>query len=276
MGSSASSLASPSALSAPDLIFALLDSARTPALPVGYFVACAELLGIDPRTVRVALTRLVKQGVLESPARGQYRLAGRGSQIREVVQNWAEVETQLKPWTGGWVAVYLAHLKGAGKTAVRARERALRLVGFAPVDKTLWVRPDNLAPTLETLRTRLVGLGLDARATTVIISSVAPEQAVDPATLWDAGGLETRYRSHIDALAASSQRLPTLDLHAAARETLLLGRAVTHDILTDPLLPEALVDTTLRAEMIVRMKAYDRLGKRTWRQFFEETVGPTG
>ena len=268
-----SSNIAPPALSAPDLIFALLDSARRPELPVGYFVTCAELLEIDPQTVRVALTRLVKQDILESPARGLYRIASGGTRMRELVRGWAEIDRQLKPWHGGWVAIYLAHLRGSAKRAVRARERALHLAGFAPADKALWVRPDNLAEPLDKLRARLVSLGLDPAATAVLIGDVAPAAALDPATLWDAPALEATYQQHCAELAASTDRLPSLDLHAAARETLLLGRAVTHTILTDPLLPDALVDTNLRAKMVARMRDYDRLGKRTWREFFKEAAG---
>ena len=58
-----------------------------------------------------------------------------------------------------------------------------------------------------------------------------------------------------------------MDVADLACETLLVGRAVTRDILLDPLLPEALVNTALRREMIEAMRAYDRRGKAFWRNF---------
>ena len=56
----------------------------------------------------------------------------------------------------------------------------------------------------------------------------------------------------------------------AARETMQLGRAVTHDILMDPLLPEEMLDTALRRKMNQTMRTYDKLAKSYWRDFYNE------
>ena len=62
--------------------------------------------------------------------------------------------------------------------------------------------------------------------------------------------------------------MTTLDPEGAAIETLFLGRAVTRDILLDPLLPDELVDAGLRKAMVDAMQRYDRRGRAFWREFY--------
>lgn len=254
-------------LSARELVLSLADSVAEPRLSAASLVAAAALLDIDPGTVRVAVARLVKQGVLEQRERGIYGLGRRGDGLHRRVLAWSRVEDQLVRWDGRWLAVLTAHLGRSDKLALRARERALRLRGFADARPGLAVRPANLAADLPALRAELVELGLPAEALVVRLDETDPDHPFDPAALWDTGSLERRYADNSARLAASSARLAALDVPSAARETLLIGRAVMRDILTDPLLPESLVDVAARRRMIEAMRAYDRLGKDCWRRF---------
>ncbi len=253
-------------LSARDLILTLIDSASRRTLSARYFVAAGDLFSMDQSSVRVSLARLVKDGSLRQSGRGQYQLGSRGGTLHRLVRNWAKVESSVKPWTGNWVSVLTAHLPRSDKTSLRGRERALRLFGFAQPQLGLWVRPDNLQLELAPLRDALVDLGLEAQALTCCISQLAPHNAVDYA-LWDRDSLEQRYRGNLKALAESVNSLTDKTEAEAGRETLLLGRAVTRDILLDPLLPEEMVDVQLRGQMVEAMREYDQLGKVFWRGF---------
>ncbi len=257
-------------LSARELILTLMDSATGGALPASYLVAAGRLFDMDSGSIRVALARLVKDGSLTTEARGEYRLGTRAGQLHHLLRNWAQVETSVKPWRGDWLGVMTAHLKRANKTMLRGRERALNLYGFAELHSGLWVRPDNLAESLTGLHGSLVALGLDADASAFVMSR--PVRAPEPATLWNIRELEAGYRSRLQALAASSARLPELSQIEAAKETLLLGRAVTREILLDPLLPDELVDTQLRGEMVAAMRRYDRDGKALWRNYYRSHI----
>ena len=262
------SRADPDTLSARELILSLADAAPKPRLTAGNLVAAGTLLGIDAGAIRVALGRLVKRGVLEPEQRGVYRLGPRGAELHRRVQAWHRVEDQVAPWTGGWIGVFTAHLGRSEKSGLRARERALRLKGFAEAREGLSVRPSNFRASVPALRTELVELGLDGDALVLDIGTGDSVHPFDAASLWDLAELEARYRSNCERLEASVARLPALNVHAAARETLLVGRAVMRDILRDPLLPEELVDTAARRRMIDAMKAYDRVGKDRWRNFY--------
>ncbi|MEM8769250.1 MAG: PaaX family transcriptional regulator C-terminal domain-containing protein, partial [Pseudomonadota bacterium] len=206
---------------------------------------------------------------LVSAGRGRYGLGSRGGTLHTLVRSWAKAEASLKPWQGGWLTVLVGHLARSNKTRRRGNERALGLFGFAEVRTGLWVRPANLRRTLSALREDLVELGLDPDAICLDADQLAPETAVDAQTLWDTPALATRYRQNVERLAESTERLTTLDEDASARETLLVGRQVTRDILLDPLLPEPLVDVVARRAMIDAMRSYDQLGKAYWRRFFK-------
>jgi phenylacetic acid degradation operon negative regulatory protein len=254
-------------LSAPELVLSLADSVAEPRLSAASLVAAAALLGIDPGAVRVAVARLVKQGILEQRERGIYHLGQRGGGLHRRVQAWAQVEDQLVRWDGRWLAVLTAHLGRSDKAGLRARERALRLRGFATARSGLAVRPANLAAHLPALRGELVELGLHPDALLVRLDEADPDHPFDPAVLWDVASLERGYADNCTRLAASTARLAELDVQSAARESLLVGRAVMRDILTDPLLPASMVDAAARRRMIDAMRAYDRLGKACWRRF---------
>ena len=257
-----------SALSAPALILSLMDSAPQARLSAAAMVAAGELLGIDSRAIRVAAARLVKKGVLGQRRRGVYQVGSRGDRLHRQVLAWHRVEEQVRAWDDRWVAVFTAHLSRTDKSALRGRERALRLKGFAGVTAGLAVRPANLTLTLTELRGELVELGLDPDAWVVGLDEDDPVHPLEPARLWDLAGLNERYRADLARLAASTGRVPALDVRAAARETLLVGRDVMHHILVDPLLPDGLVDVALRRRLIAAMAAYDRLGKSCWRNFY--------
>jgi len=253
-------------LSARDLILSLLDSAPEPRIRAASLIEAGALFGIDSRAIRVAVARLVKDRVLTTAARGVYKVGGRGDHLHRTVTSWVNTGSTLKPWDGTWLAVYLGNLKRANRTAVRARERALRLKGFAALDSYLAVRPANLDIPLARIRAGLIELGLGTRANLLLIEQAEP--ALEFEDLWDTAALESRYLRHIRDLQRSTGRINGLDTFAAAKETLLVGREVTRDIVLDPLLPDEMVDTELRTEMIEQMKIYDVLGKNCWRKFY--------
>src|SRR5262245_4752532 len=99
--------------------------------------------------MRVAIARLVASGLVESDARGAYRLSARAAAIGAHVEGWRRGERRMKAWNGQWLAVFLPR---APRRADRARSvRTLAFLGFREGLERLWVRPHNLAePQTET------------------------------------------------------------------------------------------------------------------------------
>lgn len=256
-------------ITARELILALIDSTAVESLTAGYFIAAGNLFDLESSSVRVALARLIKDNSLVQVERGVYGLGSRGGELHSMVRNWSGVERGLKEWNGGWLVAFLGHLKRTNKSQVRGRERALRLLGFGATDFGLWLRPDNLVEPLTTTRSRLVQLGLDDTAMLASIAELQPPQAIDSQYLWQTRALEATYRDLLAQLKASTRQLKSLDDASAARETLLLGRMVTRQILLDPLLPREMVDQNMRRALIEAMRGYDRLGRRYWVEFYK-------
>lgn len=255
-------------LTARELILALVDSTAAESLSARYLVAAGSLFDIDPGTIRTALARLVRTGILVISSRGRYAPGPHGDAVKSLARNWSQVEGALTPWSGAWLAVFIAHIGRTDKTRVRANERALRLLGFAEADAGLWVRPANLRRTSAALRKEMLALGLDRNSRLAEVSTFEPRAFLDPERLWNTRQLERCYHDNIRMLEDSTARLDHLSDEAAARETLLIGRRVTRDILLDPLLPDELADAGARRAMIEAMRSYDKVGRRLWRAFY--------
>lgn len=260
-------------LSARELILTLMDSTSARALSASYLIAAARLFDMDPGSVRVALARLVREGSLTGAGRGRYALGSRAGTLHSLVKNWSRAEASLVDWQGEWLTVLVGHLARSNKAAVRGNERALNLFGFAEMAAGLWIRPANLARTLDQVRADLLELGLVPGSLCAQMRQIAPPERLDPEALWQTEALARRYHENVRLLAQSTERLTGLDDAGAARETLLLGRDVTRAILLDPLLPDALVDAAARRQMIDAMREYDRIGKAYWREFFQQHEG---
>ena len=75
---------------------------------------------------------------------------------------------------------------------------------------------------------------------------------------------------HLQALADSTTRLSHMHDQDAAKESLLVGRTVSRDILLDPLLPQQLINVKLRQTLMQNMRTYNRLGRSLWRRFLAQ------
>jgi phenylacetic acid degradation operon negative regulatory protein len=85
--------------------------------------------------------------------------------------------------------------------------------------------------------------------------------------LWPIGQIESAYHHTTKLMVDSSAKVRGLDVHAAVRETFLVGESVIREINADPLLPDEMINAKLRGEMISQMKLYNELGRSVWQQF---------
>ena len=245
------------------LILDLLRVAAPRAIPVRAFVAIGSLFGLSGNALRVALTRSVAQGIVESDERGSYRLAPGASALSAHVEEWRLGERRVKSWSGAWLACWLP--RGAERSSRRRSLRALELAGFRQGLDGLFVRPDNLAagsaPTFEKVRR----LGLEEEAHTFGADDFeARLLAIWQSSLWNTNKIVKRYRSARENLERSFSRVEALPVGQAAVETFLLGGSAIRILATDPLLPDAMISTADRAALTDSMLAYDALGRKAW------------
>jgi phenylacetic acid degradation operon negative regulatory protein len=234
-------------------------------------IAGCALFGIRAGSVRVALARLAAEGLIEPTRRGVYRLGPRAGPLAEDVAPWRSAEDRVRDWKGGWIVVHVGALRRSNRVALRARDRALAMLGLRELDRGLYVRPDNLAGGVREVRERLHKLGLDAAAAVLVASDLDPEREARARALWDGEGLTRRYRTTRAALERWRARSASLDPETAAREAYELGNDAIRLLVFDPLLPAPLVDADERRALAAAVRDHDQLGRSFWRQFNSPT-----
>lgn len=249
------------------LILSLLSAPGLATIEVGHLIQWAQLFSIDPAATRVAVGRLVKQGFITALGRGSYAIGPHGRQMAQTASHWIDAEDRVGAWNEGWLVVHTSHLGRTNKTALRARERAFRLNGFAELVSGLWCRPDNLVQTVNQTRGTLVELGLESEAVVMRVSDIPGMDSSRLFRLWPRDQLEAGYRETIEAMRNSVQRLDGMTQNEAARETFLVGEAVIRRINEDPLLPDQMVAADARREMIRQMVKYNQIGRTAWEDF---------
>lgn len=249
---------------APALVLAFMATRSDDAVSSSELVRMGGVFGADAPAMRVALGRLVRDGLLRQTGRGLYGVGEAGAAVQARVRDWRRLEERVRPWPGGWTLVLVDHLGRTDRKRLRRRERALRLGGLAHAPEGFWVRPDNLRLSAADFLAQLVALGLDPGAVVFSESRTLGDEDAKLRALWSGDALSAEYAAWTERLAESAARLPTLSPPEAARESFLLGQAVLRAINLDPLLPDELVDVGRRRALVSAMAGYDRLGKGCW------------
>lgn len=254
--------------SARKLLLSLVTEAAEP-LSSQTLVRIGSLFGISANNVRVSLNRLVNEELLQLSDRGVYVLGPSAGSFAEAQERWRYLETEVVPWQGTWLALYVAHLGRRDRKQLRKRERATRFWGFKEWQPGLLVRPENLIQPAELLRQNLGKLGLEAEAVLISGSTLLQKQSPDSA-LWEVNELNVRYRALTDEMLSWLEGYQSLPLKQAALECFLVGDRVLRAIAFDPRLPDQMVDTLARSQMIDTMKTYDDIGNEIWHKLIEE------
>ena len=257
--------------SAKRLVLSLLSAPSLQRVEIGTLLHWGNLFDIDAATMRVTVGRLTRQALLSSPARGVYEIGPAGRLLAETARAWLHAESTVVPWDGDWLLVHSAHLGRSNKKALRARDRAFRLTGFAQWQPGLYCRPANLNESAAATRERLLQLGLEKSAVVIVAADLPGTTTQTLHNLWPCKRLEQEYRRHLKRMQVSLHGLHKKSLPAAARETMQIGEAVIRQVTSDPMLPVEMIDTKARREMIELMTHYDEQGRHVWHRFTEDS-----
>jgi phenylacetic acid degradation operon negative regulatory protein len=252
-------------MTARSLVLSLLATVDSDTQPISRLVEAAALFGMEASTMRVAVTRMTKSGLVESPERGVYTAGPKARALSRRAREWQTVEAR----TRDWLIVLAHHLGRTDRKQLRARERALALSGYRETHEAIWIRPANLALPLGAHRQSLVDIGADDAIRLLQAADTEPA-STDWPSLWSTDALAESYTDAMSAMAASLARLPNLPGPDAARETLLIGQAVIRLINFDPLLPPELGKEALFLEMVETMKRYNEAGQACWSTYFDD------
>jgi phenylacetic acid degradation operon negative regulatory protein len=229
-------------------------------------IASCALFGIRENNVRVALARLVAEGLIEPTRRGIYRLGPQAAALADDVATWRMAEERVRDWAGGWITAHVGPLGRSDRVALRARDRALAMLGLRELDRGLYVRPDNLTGGVDEARERLLRLGLEPAAAVFVATGFDAEREARAGKLWDGERLSQAYRTTRRELEQWHMHAGTLGPEAAAREAYLLGNEAIRQIVFDPLLPAPLVDVEERREFVAAVRRHDDAGRDCWRR----------
>ncbi|MEO8655773.1 MAG: PaaX family transcriptional regulator C-terminal domain-containing protein [Ramlibacter sp.] len=249
------------------LILNLLLGSESQALTARDAVIACALFGVRESSTRVALARLAVAGLIETTGRGAYRLGPNAQGLAAEVANWREAEQKVCEWSGGWIAVHVGTLGRRDRAALRARERALQLLGLAELERSLYVRPANLVGGVAAVRERLHSLGLESAAAVFVAQDFDPKRERQARALWDGRELTRRYRETKRRLEAWLARADSLAPEVAAREAYVLGNDAIRELVFDPLLPAPLVDAAARSAFVDAVVRFDAAGHAVWQRF---------
>lgn len=254
-------------ITANELILDLLAAHEVHELPVSALCKAGSLFDISEQTIRVSLTRLVKQGKITLKERAVYAWNSSGHSLFSVVTNWINKEKDMIHWDGGWVGVLDADISKTDKATYSKHHRAMALYGFKNFKHALHVRPNNLGGGIEKVDRDLIKLGLSPKSLLIIISKVDAQEELKLRSLWNTQYLETSYRLMLEELEQSLDDIQQVDIATAARLSLIQARKVINQLILDPLLPNTLFDPTTRQKLLKLMIRYHEMTRKIWSNF---------
>lgn len=260
-----------------DLVITLLGTYMRPHGETVWSGGLVELLGelgFTHGAARVALTRLVRRGLLDRVRSGRlvhYCLTGRCQELltegdRRIFSLGDPCEDRSS-WTVVW------HQIPDDRRLQRSRlARRLRFLGFGPVQDSVWVSPHDHCEEVKAL---LEGLGLSEFAAVFGAEVSGPGDGLHAlvARAWDLDGLIERYESFVKEFAPYIRRR-TLDDAGAFQVRTRLVHLFRGFPFLDPELPEELapLSRARRRAVATFHEVFDALAEPSQRHFDEVTA----
>jgi phenylacetic acid degradation operon negative regulatory protein len=262
-----------------DLVVTLLGTyVRPSGRPVwsGGLVVLLGELGFSHGAARVALTRLVRRGLLERDRSGRlvhYRMTERCDRL--LAEGDGRIFTLGEPRDGagdGWTLLW--HQIPEDRRLERSRlARRLRFLGFGSVQDSVWVSPHDHAEEVAGL---LGELGVESFAT-VFLASVGSDDGLGAlvSRAWDLTGLATRYEAFDAEFSRYRGRGASLSDAEAFRVRTRLMHLFRQFPFVDPELPDSGPSVSRARARAVRTfhVLYRRLAPASERHFEAVTAG---
>ncbi len=249
------------------LILGLLLASRHSPLSSRMVIATCELFGINANSARVTLARLCSEGLVDSKNRGFYQLGEKSMTLSNEASRWPYQIQRQRPWLGDYACVHTAHLTRSDRTQFVRRERALKLMGFTPLEAGLHIRPNNIDENINALETHLHTLGLERRAYVFTAQQFKKSDEDKIEKYWKPAQLNQLYQDQTVELVNWLNKHDSFGLPQAARESYLLGNKAIRDLVFDPLLPAPLINEEVRARFFATVKEFNTVGQGIWQEF---------
>lgn len=211
---------------------------RRPELSGPELLRCGELFDISAGTCRVALSRMVATGELESDG-GTYRLTGR-LRARQARQEEGR-RPSLLAWDGQWV-IAVVPSKARPATARASLRAAMSGMRLGELRDGVWLRPDNLGGWRARVASQPDATTVSScawfRAHLDDLDDRSPRELA--ARLWPLEEWAARAKELRSALGPSLAKLERQEPEALPSSFRVAADAIRH-LAADPLLPEELL-----------------------------------
>ncbi len=251
------------AASARSIVVDILRGLGGGPLSVNQIIAAASILGYNSATIRVALSRLVKMGGIESSRRAHYRLTKSADERRRYYERWRNGDKQLRRWKGGFVACFLP--PNPARRDRRVSARTLEEFGFRLVERRLLLRPDNLRMAVAQLRSTLHLLGLEKEAL-VFVARAFDSSGDFPSweRFWPEQPHAEKYKRLLTEITEQLPLVHGQSAPAVLRRSFELGARVIAALSSDPLLPEEIRCGDDRRRLTENMLQYEQAARSSW------------
>jgi phenylacetic acid degradation operon negative regulatory protein len=240
----------------------------------GGLVTLLGELGFTEGAARVALTRLVRRGLLERDRAGRlvhYRMTERCERLLAEGDGRIFALGEPRAAGDGWTVLW--HQIPEDRRLERSRlARRLRFLGFGSVQDSVWVSPhDHVGEVVELLSE----LGVSSFATVFLASVGSGPDGLGAlvARAWDLSGLAARYSSFDAEFSPFRRRGVRLDDAEAFRVRTRLMHLFRGFPFADPELPDSLASVSGARARAVRTfhVLYKRLAPASERHFLAVT-----
>lgn len=259
-------------INARHLIIDLFLSSAYSQLTIKQILIAARLFNMSENGIRVATTRLLNEGMIESVERGIYQLSPSTKEWAKIILNRKNGIKQTKEWQQQYLAVFTGTLGRIDRTALKKRERALRQFGFKELETSIYIRPDNLAYTFDKTCEELVLAGLEKEAKICTIQHFDSKSLQIIPSLWDTQQLEKNYEVYSQDIQQWLFEYANLPLNEAAAQALLLGRETIALLMNDPLLPAPFVNEKARNQFAKNVQLLDSIGQKLWKKVYKQEL----
>jgi phenylacetic acid degradation operon negative regulatory protein len=236
------------------IILDLLRTYSSRGTAVQKIMATGSMFGFSENLMRVSLSRLATKGTIENFKRGFYRLTDSTDHLNDFIEEWRLGEARRRDWNGHWILV--EH---------EGDSWALKANGFTKIDGNIWVRPDNLARSTEQLQVLLENLGAKPDCIVATGANLIGKRVNNALAHINLEALNQSYTQATVKLADSLNRLNTMPVDAAQRESFHLGGNAIQILALDPLLPDEVMTAIDRHELWKITLTYDKVGREIWR-----------
>ncbi len=259
-------------INARHLIIDLFLSSAYPQLSIKQILVAAKLFNLSENGIRVATTRLLNEGMIQSVERGIYQLSPSAKDWAKVILNRKNGIKQTKEWQQHYLAVFTGTLGRIDRTALKNGN-----VHFVNLVLKSWKlvftsARDNLAYSFEKTCDELVLAGLEKEAKICIIQHVDSTTLKQIFSLWDTKQLEKNYEMYSRDITHWLENYAHSPLNDAAVKALLLGRETIALLMNDPLLPEPFVNESARNQFAQDVQQLDAIGQKLWKKIYEQEL----